>query len=124
MAGDWTSPDSTLRYGIRSLLGNHLSPGDAKKNPYISPASLELEEQTVATMFDNFPKTYLVYGEAEIFVDEIRTLYERMVKSLGPDRIVKDEVPDATHDVFALEDWEPEYSEAHKRFASWLSALP
>ncbi|KAF8706129.1 Adenylosuccinate synthetase, partial [Rhizoctonia solani] len=115
IAGDWISSDSTLRYGIRSFLGSHLSPTDARKNPYISPASLDLDEQIVATMFDNFPRTYLVYGEAEILVDENRTLYERMVRNVGPDRIVKDEVPDAMHDVFALEIWEPEYSEAHRR---------
>ncbi|QRW17803.1 alpha/beta hydrolase family protein [Rhizoctonia solani] len=124
MAGDWKSPLSTLRHGIRSLLGNHLSSTDAKKNPYISPASLELDKQIVATMFDNFPRTYLVYGEAKIFVDEIRTLYKRMAKNIGSDQIVKDEVPDATHNMFALEVWEPEYSEAHNRFASRAASLP
>ncbi|KAG8733235.1 hypothetical protein FRC11_007732 [Ceratobasidium sp. 423] len=123
LSGDWISPHSTVKYGVRSLLGNHLTPADARKNPYISPGSLDLDEQVVATMFDKFPRTYLVYGEAEILVEENRTLYERMSKNIG-DRIVKDEVPDAIHDFFAIDAWEPEFSEAHKRFASWLSTLP
>ncbi|CAE6380545.1 unnamed protein product, partial [Rhizoctonia solani] len=123
LSGDWTSAYSTIKYGVRSLLGDHLSPADARKNPYISAGSLELDEQVVATMFENFPPTYLVYGDAEILVEEDRTLYERMAKSMG-DRVVKDEVPDAIHDFFAIELWEPDFSRAHKRFASWLSSLP
>ncbi|CAE6458999.1 unnamed protein product [Rhizoctonia solani] len=123
LSGDWISPHSTVKYGVRSLLGNHLAPADARKNPYISAGSLDLDEQVVATMFNDFPRTYLVYGEAEILVEENRTLYERMSKNIG-NRVVRDEVPDAIHDFFAIEAWEPEFSEAHKRFATWLSTLP
>ena len=90
---------------------------------YINPSSLELDPEFVATMFENFPPTYIVYGGAEVLVTEIRTLYERMVKSLGAEKVVKDEVPDAIHDFAALEVWEPERGESHKRIASWLASL-
>lgn len=123
LSGDFYSPYSTVQYGFRSLIGN-IPPEEARKIAYINPSSLELDEEYTATMFEGFPPTYIVYGGAEVLVDEIRTLYERMSKSLGADRVNKDEVPDAIHDFAVLEIWEPEWSQSHKRIASWLSSLP
>lgn len=122
LAGDFDATHSTVQYGVRSLLGN-ISPQDARTIAYINPSSLALDPDFVATMFENFPPAYIVYGGAEILVDEIRTLYGRMVKNLGADKVVRDEVPDAIHDFAALEVWEPDYSESHKRIASWLASL-
>jgi len=121
LSGDFDSPYSTVQYGLRSLLGD-ITPHDSRTNAYINPSSLDLDPSIAATMFDNFPPTYIVYGDAEVLVDEIRTLYERMANNIG-DRAVKDEVPDAIHDFTVLEFWEPEYSNSHKRIAAWLSSL-
>lgn len=122
LAGDFDAAHSTLQYGVRSLLGD-ISPQESRTIAYINPSSLGLDPEFVATMFENFPPTYIVYGGAEILVDEIRTLYGRMVKNIGANRVVRDEVPDAIHDFTVLEVWEPEYSESHKRIASWLASL-
>ncbi|KAF8608533.1 alpha/beta-hydrolase [Ceratobasidium sp. AG-I] len=122
LSGDFDSAYSTVQYGVRSLLGD-ISIQESRNMVYINPSSLELDSGFVATMFENFPPTYIVYGGAEVLVDEIRTLYERMVMSLGPEKVVKDEVPDAIHDFVALEVWEPERGESHKRIASWLASL-
>lgn len=122
LSGDFDSPHSTVQHGLRSLLGT-ISPDESRKIAYINPSSLDLDDEFVATMFDGFPPTYIVYGGAEALVDEIRTLYKRMAKCLGPDRVVKDEVPDAIHDFPAIEIWEPERSESHKRIAAWLASL-
>jgi len=123
LSGDFDSPHSTVQYGLRSLLGS-ISPQDSRTNAYINPASLDLDPEFVATMFNDFPPTYIVYGGAEVLVDEIRTLHERMANNIGADRVVRDEVPDAIHDFAALEKlWEPEWSESHKRIAAWLTSL-
>lgn len=122
LSGDFDSPHSVVQYGFRSLLGN-ISPEESRKMAYINPASLDLDEDFVTTMFDKFPSTYIVYGGAEVLVDEIRTLHKRMAKCLGAERVVKDEVPDAIHDFVGLEVWEPERTEAHKRIAAWLASL-
>jgi len=122
LSGDFDAAHSTLQYGVRSLLGD-ISVQESRTIAYINPSSLELDPEFVATMFENFPPTYIVYGGAELLVDEIKTLYERMVKSLGAEKVVKDEVPDAVHDFVALEVWEPERGESHKRIASWLASL-
>ncbi|KAG8772111.1 hypothetical protein FRC12_003247 [Ceratobasidium sp. 428] len=121
LAGDLDTPHSTVLYGVRSLLGN-IAPHDSRTNAYINPSSLDLDPGFVSTMFDNFPPSYIVYGDAEVLVDEIRTLYERMVNNIG-DKVVKDEVPDGIHDFPAFTFWEPDYSKCHRRIATWLSSL-
>ncbi|KAG9102552.1 hypothetical protein FRC06_001786 [Ceratobasidium sp. 370] len=121
LSGDFDSPYSTVQHGVRSLLGD-ITPQDSRTNAYINPSSLDLDPGYVATMFDNFPPTYIVYGDAEVLVDEIRTLHERMANNIG-DKAVKDEVPDAIHDFPVLDFWEPDYSKSHKRIAAWLASL-
>jgi acetyl esterase/lipase len=122
LAGDFDSPHSTLQYGLRSLLGN-ISPNDSRTNAYINPSSHDLDPEFVATMFNDFPPTYIVYGGAEVLVDEIRTLHERMANNIGTDKVVQDEVPDAIHDFLAFDFWEPDWSKSHKRIAAWLTSL-
>ncbi|KAG9105481.1 hypothetical protein FRC07_009249, partial [Ceratobasidium sp. 392] len=108
LAGDFDSPNSTVNYGIRSLLGN-ISLHDSRTNAYINPGSLDLDPGFVATMFDNFPPSYIVYGDAEVLVDEARTLHERMANNIG-EKAVRDEVADAIHDFPAFNFWQPDYS--------------
>ncbi|QRW08139.1 alpha/beta hydrolase family protein [Ceratobasidium sp. AG-Ba] len=122
LAGDFYARHSTVRHGLRSLLGN-ITTQEARKNAYINPSSLDLDPEFVAKMFTGFPPTYIVYGDAEVLVDEIRTLYDRMVSSMGSEKVVKDEVADAIHEFTAFDFWEPDYSKAHKRIAAWLSSL-
>ncbi|KAG8747019.1 hypothetical protein FRC10_002819 [Ceratobasidium sp. 414] len=116
------SPHSMGRYAVRSFLGN--MPYDvAVKNLYIGPASLEIESSAVDGMFTGFPPSYILSGEGEMLVDEIRTLQHRMLADLPEGKLVYDEVADAVHDFTVFRIWEPERSSAFQRVAAWIREL-
>jgi acetyl esterase/lipase len=116
------SPYSLGSYGLRSLLGD-ITPEAACKNPYISPASLEIEPSMVDGMFAGFPPSYIVSGDAEMLIDEIRTLERRMSNDIPDGNLVYDEVVDAVHDFVVFRIWEPERSSAFQRIAAWIQKL-
>lgn len=88
--------------------------------PYVSPASRKLKLEDVT--FKGFPKTFITSGDAEILLDQIRTLAERMKADLGDD-LVYHEAKDAIHD-FIVFDWhEPERSEALVHISQWVCSL-
>ena len=97
----------------------------SETNRYVSPAYPSLEIN-----FVGFPRTLIIVGEAEMLLDQIRALYQKMVKDLGAgDGVRRDEgkvryleAPDCVHD-FIIFDWqEPERSSAFKEIADWIAA--
>ena len=107
----------------KTFLGPH-GPGASKTNRYVSPAckcpSLEIN-------FVGFPRTFIIVGDAEMLLDQIKTLHQRMAKDLGPGDGVGEnkgmvrylEAPDAVHG-FLL--FEPERSSTLKEIADWIAA--
>ena len=101
---------------VRNFLGPHGSEA-ATTNPYISPAS---QAQTMPPVsFKGYPRTLIISGGAEIFVDQIRCLYERMNASIGPN-VQYAEFPDVWHDHIAFPNLEPERSSALKLIGEWI----
>ncbi|CAE6481758.1 unnamed protein product [Rhizoctonia solani] len=117
-----TDRDSMGQYGLRSLLGK-ISLQDSRQNPYLAPASLEMDPQTVRGMFSGFPPCYVVGGGGETLLDSIRTLQQRMAADIPENNFVYDEVPDAIHDFVCLPLWEPERSNTFTGILDWIQRL-
>ncbi|CAE7080195.1 unnamed protein product [Rhizoctonia solani] len=117
-----TDQDSMGQYGLRSLLGK-ISLQDARQNPYIAPASLEMSPEAVRGMFSGFSPCYLVGGGSETLLDSIRTLQQRMTADMPEKTFVYDEVADAIHDFVCLPLWEPERSNTFKSIVDWIQTL-
>ena len=108
----------------KTFLGPHgLEAGET--NRYVSPAYPSLE-----ISFIGFPRTFIIAGGAEMLLDQIKALHQRMVKDLGAGDGVRQnegkvkylEAPDSVHN-FLLFDWqEPERSGTLKEIADWISA--
>ncbi|KAG7098676.1 hypothetical protein E1B28_000590 [Marasmius oreades] len=105
-------------YAGHAFTGPH-GLGFADRNPYISPASLKLGDEDVS--FTGFPKTFLAVGGAEVLYDQIHTLKERMVRSLGVGKVRWYVAEDGVHDYVALPIHEPERTETLKAIAEWLA---
>jgi acetyl esterase/lipase len=103
-------PDS---YSRRAFLGPH-----DPLNPYISPGSSDPRMPRVS--FDGFPRTFVVAGGAEMLIDEIGVLVERM-KSMG-EKVTYYEAPDEVHDYFLFAWSEPERTATFQAIAKWLGA--
>jgi len=116
-----------LMFFSSAFLGPHGSSA-ADLNPYISPASLH---PSMEISFKGFPRTFIVAGGAEILLDQIKTLRDRMMKDLGEGNGVKDgegkvryfEAKDGIHDYIAFEWHEPERAETFKVITEWVSAV-
>jgi acetyl esterase/lipase len=99
----------------------------ADTNPYVSPASLH---PGFTINFKGFPRTFLNGGGAEVIVDQIRTLRDRMIKDLGEGNGVQEgdgkvryhEAPDAIHDYLVATWHEPERSDTLRAIAEWVEA--
>lgn len=91
----------------------------ANSNRYISPSS------TAPTMgpvsFKGFPRTFISAGGAEILVDQIRVLRDRMIADIGEGQVEYYEVPDGIHDYMVLGWHEPERTETMRRIANWIA---
>jgi acetyl esterase/lipase len=129
---DYVVPFFKTGYSGRSILGA-LPPSALRTNPYLSPASLEIELSpssptqpgSIKNLFTGFPPTCILVGGAEILLDSIRTLRDRMKASIGdgPNGMLYLEFEDALH-VFPVLEWhEPERGIALGRLAQWLSSL-
>lgn len=88
-------------------------------NPYISPASTAPEMGEIS--FKGFPRTIIAAGGAEILIDQIRTLKDKLVKDMGEGHVEYVEAPDGVHDYLVFKH-EPERMETLKRISSWLAA--
>lgn len=111
---------------IDAFTGPH-GRGIAEINPYISPASLD---PGLAVDFKKFPRTFIVGGGAEVLIDSIRTLRDRMVRDLGEGDGVREvegkvryfEAPDGLHDYIVFPWHEPERTNTLVEINRWVSA--
>lgn len=118
-------PITSLKYPAEAFTGPHGLEA-ARINPYISPASLD---PALVVDFKGFPRTFIVAGGAEVLIDQIRTLRDRMVKDLGEGNGVSEgdgkvryhEAPDGIHDYLVFTWHEPEFTDTYKAIAEWIS---
>ncbi|PPQ97549.1 hypothetical protein CVT26_002334 [Gymnopilus dilepis] len=104
----------TSYYSVRSYVGP-TNLAAASTDPYISPASLDMPNPG----FKKFPQTLMIAGEAELQLDMMRTLRDRMAEDMG-DRLDYYEVPDAVHDFLCLDWFEPERTSTLRKMAEWI----
>lgn len=124
---DYIGPSADPRfsvgsYALRSFIGD-IPLEVAKKNVYISPASPEIDPSDLQGMFTRFPPIYIVSGDAEGLLEEIRTLHERVIADMPREIVVYDEVADAVHDFTVFPFWEPERTDTLKRILVWIEQL-
>jgi len=127
-------PGSTLynhqRYDFINLLSsgtlpnklNFLGPlgfAGANSNRYISPSSTAPTMEPVS--FKGFPRTFISAGGAEVLLDQIRTLRDKMVADLGDGNVEYYEAPGGIHDYMVLTWTEPERSETLRRISNWIA---
>ncbi|TFK44786.1 Alpha/Beta hydrolase protein [Crucibulum laeve] len=125
-ASDYVGPGPGFNYAKRAFLGSH-GPGFAEHNRYISPASLD---PSLSIDFIGFPRTFIVAGGAEVLVDQIRTLGDRMIRDLGEGNGVQQddgkvryyEAPDGVHDYLAFTWHDPERTDTLTEISKWVCA--
>jgi acetyl esterase/lipase len=98
-------------------------------NRYISPASLH---PLMQVSFKGFLGTFIMVGGAELFLDQIETLKDRMVRDLGVgngvnskeemDGVTYFEMPDGVHDHICFMWYEPEQKQTQIEIGKWMSA--
>ena len=92
--------------------------GMALHNRYMSPASLS---PFVQARFNGFPRTLIVAGGAERFLDQIITLRDRMMKDMGePGQVMYHEGADGVH-AFIIYPSQPGRPAALKAIQDWLA---
>jgi len=107
-------------YGPRSLLGSLSGEID---NTWLSPGSPMTQTDDFRTVFEFFPPTFILAGEAEIGRDAMRTLKDRMKTIMGEDKVTYVEVADAPHDFLCLNMMEPERTVGWKEIGRWAENL-
>lgn len=80
-------------YGVLAYIGP-FGLGITLSNRYISPACLT---SLVQARFMGFPRTFIVSGGAERFLDQIRTLRDRMMRDMGEGQVTYYEERDGIH---------------------------
>ncbi|KAF8806420.1 alpha/beta-hydrolase [Phlegmacium glaucopus] len=127
LASDYIGTNGdVIHYAKDAFTGPH-GRGIAEINSYISPASLD---PGLYVDFKKFPRTFIVGGGAEVLIDSIRTLKDRMVRDLGEGNGVKEgegkvryfEVPDGIHDYLVFPWHEPERTDTLVEINRWVSA--
>ncbi|KIJ38888.1 hypothetical protein M422DRAFT_32962 [Sphaerobolus stellatus SS14] len=109
-------------YAVRSYLGKAFEWKDAETNPYLSPSSKHVEG--LEGMFKDFPKTYILAGEAERILDDSKILAERMSADNTEYEWIKlDIAEDEIHDFVAFPWCEPARTQALTRICAWIDVL-
>jgi acetyl esterase/lipase len=120
------SPNTHFSSAKRSTFDAYIGemdPEEIKHNRYLSPSSKfvvppQSEVGENAKLFSGFPRSYIIGGGAELMLDDIVALAERM-KDDGVD-VETDFPPDAVHVYFLFPWHEPERTEAFIKCAAWL----
>ncbi|KAJ7593708.1 Alpha/Beta hydrolase protein [Mycena floridula] len=118
--------DGSIDYSKESFTGPY-GLGAAQVNRYISPASLHPQ---MNISFKGFPRTFIVAGEAEVLLDQIRVLKDKMMDELGEGngvneddgKVIYYEAADAIHDYVVFRGFEPQRTDTLKAIATWFSA--
>ena len=74
-------------------------------------------------LFGGFPDTFITAGGAEVTLDGMRTLRDRIVKDNGDGKVKYLEYVDATHDFVGLKWHQPERDDALLELKKWLEVL-
>lgn len=109
--------------GTKILVQNFCGPlggSAAVTNRYISPASTAPTMEPVS--FRGFPRTLIIAGDAEVMVDQIRILRDKMQADLGSDLVQYAELPDAIHDFLVYTWHEPERTKCLRIIAKWIDS--
>ncbi|KAI0093131.1 alpha/beta-hydrolase [Irpex rosettiformis] len=101
---------------VMNFLGPHGKEA-AVTNPYISPASLAPTMPPVS--FEGYPRTLIISGMTEIFLDQIRVLYDRMKVNMGS-KVRYMEFADVWHDFVLFPNLEPQRTEALNVIGGWI----
>ncbi|KAI6110206.1 Alpha/Beta hydrolase protein [Pisolithus croceorrhizus] len=110
----YTNPYDTP-YRVLAYVGS-FGAGIASCNRYVSPASLS---PLVQAHFIGFPRTFIIAGGMEVFLDQIRSLRDKMVKDMGVTQVTYYEAADAEHDYFVFS-WHPDRPATLKAIQEWL----
>ena len=87
-------------------------------NPYVSPACLDIASPS----FVGFPRTFIMYGDAEVLMDSIVTLEKRMKKDLGEEKVQVHVAVDTFHDCVPFKFFEPERTETAKAAGQFIDS--
>ncbi|KAI6025215.1 Alpha/Beta hydrolase protein [Pisolithus microcarpus] len=90
--------------------------GIASCNRYISPVSLN---PLVQARFTGFPRTFIIAGGMEVFLDQICSLRDKMVRDIGERQVTYYEAANAEHDYFVFS-WHPDRPATLKAIQEWL----
>ncbi|KAL7280893.1 hypothetical protein ACG7TL_005837 [Trametes sanguinea] len=107
-------------YVAKSLVGN--LPADAAwTNSWISPASLRLPNPE--GLFKGVPPTSILIGGAEMMLDHVKTLRDRIVADNGEGLVDFYEIPHGAHVPMTHAWHEPEAQLGYEHCAKWLESL-
>ncbi|THH05033.1 hypothetical protein EW145_g5095 [Phellinidium pouzarii] len=109
-----TGPD----FAPSTLAGPHGL--DILKNEYISPAYKNLD---ATGLFKQFPPAFISAGDAEILLDSIVTLQERMVAGMGKEKVEILITKDAFHDFVGFLWFEPQRTQVVEAIGDWIERL-
>ncbi|THH33314.1 hypothetical protein EUX98_g877 [Antrodiella citrinella] len=93
-------------------------PEATNSNRYISPASIDHDMEHVS--FKGFPRTLIVYGDAEVLHDQVVTLRDRMVDDLGGEWVRHHVVKDGIHAILVMPWFNFECKAAFEAIDVWL----
>lgn len=99
----------------------HLGRKEAETNEWISPASRNLP--SVQGLFEGFPPTLIQVGDAEILVDQVRLLRDRMRADMGDETVTYAEVKDGTHILLTLPGHEEEKTTTYDVIREWVGSV-
>lgn len=117
---DFVGPIFTTGYTERALRG--ALPADTTAiSAWVSPGSLRAE--VTPGMFARLPRTCIVAGGAEMTLDAMVTLKERMEAEMGTEAVQFMEVPNCTHEFLTMGWHEPERTRTLKEVAKWVKTI-
>ena len=93
---------------------------ELEENAWISPSSKKL--RTVEGLFTGCPPTLIQVGGAEMTLDQVRTLRDRMEADIG-DKLTYVEVPDGTHILMNLPGHGDEKRLTYQAVGMWMSKI-
>jgi acetyl esterase/lipase len=119
MTSDYIGPPEgpVALYARRAFFGPLAHVPNGRFNRYVAPGCADSRMPCVS--FEGFPRTMIVAGEAEMLVDQINTLVQRMKRDLG-EKVRYYEAQDAVHDFVLFPFCEPERTLALEAIARWL----
>ncbi|KZV85696.1 alpha/beta-hydrolase [Exidia glandulosa HHB12029] len=120
LPSDFINSVFTLDWAADAFRGS-LPKAELASNAYLSPASLALERSR--GLFSNFPPTCIMAGEAEVSVDGMRNLRDRLVEDNDANLIAYHEHQDAFHNWLFMSDVEPYRSAALAEIREWVVAV-